>query len=159
MTIVIKLSEGIDHVGNKLFTIGIGVFGLVFLLNGLSYSDKQNQYVSSATFPTFIAILLIICTLILLAKQFYNKSKSEDKPEGITYRGLIIIGLMIVFYFVLPVIGFFIAGTLITMAFAYMLQTGKVRKFDTFIYPFIVTIVLIFFFNSLKIYLPTGFFF
>lgn len=149
--------------GSKIFTIGLAVFGLIFFITAQGYSEAQHQYVSSATFPSFVAALLVICTLILLVKQILidknNKDKEKQKEEGVTYRGLIIIVLMIIFYFVLPWAGFFIAGSLITMVFAYMLQTERIKKFDTFIYPFIVSAVIILFFNTLKIYLPSGFFF
>ena len=147
--------------GNKLFTLAICAFGIVFLIVGRSYSETEYLYVTSASFPTFVALVLILCTVILFVKQIYDDKKSEQSTneKRVTPYGLIVIGVLIVFYVILSWIGFLLAGALITMFFAFMLQGEKKKVFDTIIYPIIVVVVIVFFFKQLQIYLPSGAFF
>lgn len=147
--------------GDKIFTLAIAVFGLVFLIIGRDYSSAKQLYVSSASFPTFISALLIICAIGLFIRQVVESRKAKETDEAskignITGKGALVIVAMFIFSFSLSYLGFFIAGTLITILFAYMLQTGKRKVYDTFIYPIIVLLVVIFFFKQLKIYLPSS---
>ncbi|AOM83544.1 hypothetical protein BBEV_2186 [Salisediminibacterium beveridgei] len=143
--------------GEKIFSAAILLFGVIFLVEGLNYQDAQHLYATSATFPVFVSILLIISSTILLIKQFYVEYKLQNKiPNKITVKTMVTIAAIILFYLVLPYLGFLIAGTLLTIVFALMIQVNEKKVFDTFVFPIIIVTIIFFFFSILGIYLPAG---
>lgn len=113
---------------------------------------------TSATYPQFLAVIISIASVFVIIRYFRKKKQFDeaDRKQGFDLRVLLLFALFIVFYFVLPLLGYIPAGFLFLMVIALVFQKEKPRLLDTVVMPALLSVGLFYAFRMMSIYLPTG---
>ena len=102
------MSNHPEKAGSRIGSIIASAFfvlvGLVTLYDTTSYSD-----IDSKIFPQTVAIILILCASIALAKSVFKTSADEGFGRGAWWRRIVLVASMLLACLVMPAIGFLAA--------------------------------------------------
>ena len=79
--------------------------GLITLYDTTSYTD-----IDSKIFPQTVAIILILCASIALAKNIFGSSADEGFGRGTWWRRIVLVASMLLACLVMPAVGFLAAS-------------------------------------------------
>ena len=136
--------------------MAVGVF--FYWDSGQLPVEDDGLPMTSASYPEFLAMLVIACSLYLIIR-FCIKRKEFIQAEKARYFDLrvpVVFGLFVLFYWVIPIFGYIPTAFVLMVILSLFFQKEKRRALDTFIMPACLSVGLYFVFNLMSIYLPTG---
>lgn len=138
------------------------LMGFIFFINSLAYTEEKNMGISSATFPRFISVLMIIYSFILIFSEvrIFFKSNTQINIKQLRFplkvRGVLAVIATIIFYLSFEWLGYIISGIFLMIIYSILLQKEKLKIFDTFIFPIATIVSIYFIFRYINVFLPTG---
>lgn len=119
---------------------------------------KEGYALNSASYPRFLAVVLILCAVFLLIRfairhKYYME---EERKLVLDPRIIPAVLLLAVFYLMFETLGYVVCGMILMVGLALLLQKEKLRIFDTVVFPVVFTVCLFFIFRFMSVYLPTG---
>lgn len=101
-------TEPKTHIGSIVVSVFFILVGLVTLYDATSYSD-----IDSKIFPQTVAIILILCACIALAKSIISSSTTDEGfGRGVWWRRIVLVASMILACIFMPSIGMLAAAGL-----------------------------------------------
>lgn len=135
----------------------LALSGAFFLESRGFPPGPRGSYLNSSVFPGTIAVLMALCSLILIARAFKPAASGDgtrDKP--INRRGLAAIALAVLYIVLFPYLGFPVSSFLLLVSYAWLLQPLRKKWMDTILFPLIIVNVIYLLFRVLNVYLPPG---
>ncbi len=141
-------------------SVVFGTLGVLLLVYSLySHSQVDTPWkLSPYLFPVFIAVLLVLVAISLfLQGRAPSEKKREPQDRKLPHRVAGFMGLVLVYYVLLPLLGFLITDTLMLTLF--MLYLGVRPWWKSLILSAVLTgIIYVVFQVLLNVRLPQGFF-
>jgi hypothetical protein len=120
--------------------------------------EDDGMPMTSATYPEFLSVMIMVCSAYLIIR-FIIKHKqfiAEDRARYFDPRVLACFALFVVFYWVVPVLGYIPTAFAFLLLLSLFFQKEKRRMLDTVIMPACLSVGTYFAFYFMSIYLPTG---
>ncbi|MFM1653173.1 tripartite tricarboxylate transporter TctB family protein [Brevibacillus sp. B_LB10_24] len=139
----------------SVFFIIMGVLGIYF---ARQFPSTMAEEVGPAFYPTVLSCLLILLSILLMAKERReNKETSESKEAHVINWKISLAGLLLtsVYFFLIYLAGFYVASPLYFVAMKWMID-GQ-RKWTAIVPAVAVTAgIYVVFALLLNVILPTG---
>lgn len=165
-----RIDSWLDATGEKLekkkirlyVDIITPIIFIIFAVAVLLAMPSQIALLSSSSinersFPTLLMFLIIICGVVLLGKEIFNivakkKVNIVETTALVEVKALIILGLLVLYWLLMGLIGFIISSILLGLA---MLMFFRVKKPSYYIIVSVVAVLIgVFFRYVLNVRLP-----
>jgi putative tricarboxylic transport membrane protein len=148
--------------GTLLATTALGALmvlgGIVVLLDAASLRDSAGPGIGPAAVPTVVGVLLAAVGLVLGARagwELRRASPGEPVPRDRYVRLVGMLGLLVSFAFLLPVLGYVVCATLLFVGAALLL--GAPRPAIVVAYGWTLAVIVFLLFDKLiGLALPVG---
>ena len=120
--------------------------------------EDEGMPMTSASYPEFLSVMIFACSAFLIIR-FIIKHKeyiAADKAQHFDPRVLAGFALFVVFYWLVPFLGYIPTAFAFLLLLSLFFQKDKRRALDTFIMPACLSVGTYFAFYFMSIYLPTG---
>ncbi|MGE4584852.1 MAG: tripartite tricarboxylate transporter TctB family protein [Sphaerochaeta sp.] len=123
-------------VGPVLF-LAIGILGFVVMPSQVKI--QEGNATTARTFPTLMLLIIIVCSVILLAREVLNIIRGQEQNVVILdllteVKALLLLVMLLLYTLLIPVLGFILTSMLFGFA---MLVFFRIRKWS---YYLIVTL-------------------
>ncbi|WP_332445915.1 tripartite tricarboxylate transporter TctB family protein [Sphaerochaeta sp.] len=123
-------------VGPVLF-LAIGILGFVVMPSQVKI--QEGNATTARTFPTLMLLIIIVCSVILLAREVLNIIRGQEQNVVILdllteVKALLLLVMLLLYALLIPVLGFILTSMLFGFA---MLVFFRIRKWS---YYLIVTL-------------------
>ena len=145
--------------GELIVPLAMMAIGLFFFWDSSQLAiDDVGMPMTSATYPEFLAGMVMACSVYLVVRFVLKRKQyiAEDRARYFDPRVLAVFGLFVVFYWVVPFLGYIPTAFAFLVVLSLFFQKNKRRMLDTFIMPVCLSVGTYFAFNFMSIYLPTG---
>lgn len=165
-----RMDAWLDSTGEKLekktvrlyVDIITPVIFIIFAVAVLILMPSQIILLSSGginerSFPTMLMLLIIVCGVVLLAKEIFNiitrkKANIVETTLLVEVKALIILGILVLYWLLMGLVGFTVSSVILGIA---MLLFFRVRKLSYYVIVSVVAVLIgVFFQYVLNVRLP-----